>query len=443
MNEIVRRLLMMVGIITIGTVLILFNASLIITISASVAFGIIMTMGLGLLKIKDFKKIIHPKSIATENSKHTAKTEQPRPKKERKHLFSKGLFSRFRKNNPKNQKDKKKKGSEKESKNTKNKGISASLAAAIGSFNSTIAKARDKKHTDKLDSLLDTTIGEPIVSSSDAKGPSDDSDSFDDEDFGSLDSLEIEGEEISIDSDMGISGKSSSLQNQGSDELNLDNEINSILLAAGDISEDEEGELVLQTIEDGLDEESFINLPDPVPDTHHSNLNDSLNELENLTEFESDNFGDDELSDFDAIDLDELETDDLSIETDEIIIEEEEDVDDTDILPDDQISLQDKKTVETNGLGLGNDNSLFGSTDGGNPEIDGEISFSRKNEFDDILSLLESDNKKVKRGPEPSLLRDLKDVHVDTEDLIGELKMVLHSMGGKSDQITNPDDRSE
>ncbi|KAF1078438.1 hypothetical protein [Methanogenium sp. MK-MG] len=436
MNEVVRRLLMMVGIIAIGTFLILSDASLIVTISASVAFGIIMTMGLGLLKIEDFKKITAPKNTTTENSAQTAKTEKPQPKKERKNFFSKGIFSRFKKNNTKNQKDKKKNSPGKEPTETKSTRISAGLAAAIGSFSTTIAKARDKKHTEKLDSLLNTAIDEPITSASDAKEPSDGIDSFDDEDFGSLDSLEIEGEELSFDSDMDLPATSSSHQNDDSDEFNMDNEINSILLAAGETPEGADGEFALQAIEDGLDEGSFINLPDAVSDIQHANLNDSLNELENLTEFDKDNFGADELSDFDAIDLDELETDDLSIETDEIIIEEEEEVDDGDILPDDHVSLQDKKIS-------GNEISHLGNTNLGDLELDEAVSFSRKNEYDDILSVLESDIKKVKKGPEPSLLRDMKDVHVEAKDLVEELEKVLHSMGGKSRQINNQNDRSE
>ncbi|WP_157199928.1 hypothetical protein [Methanogenium cariaci] len=426
MNEVLRRLLMMVGIVAIGTFLILSDASLMMTMAASVAFGIIMMMGLGLLKVEDFKKITHPRSIKTGNAKKTAKTEKPQPKKERKNFFSKGVFSRFKKNNRKNQKDKKKDRLEKEPTETKNTRISAGLAAAIGSFNTTIAKARDKKHTEKLDSLLNTVIDEPITSPSDAKEPSDEIDSFDDEDFGDLDSLEIEGEELSFDSDMDMSATSSSLQNNGSDEFNLDNEINSILLAAGDTPpEGDDGEFAIQAIDDGLDEDSFINLPDAVSETQDANPNDSLNELENLTGFETDSLGADEFSDFDAIDLDELETDDLSIETDEIIIEEEEEVDDGAVLPDDNIALGDTKISEDEQSHLGNTN--FSDLD-----LDETVSFSRKNEYDDILSVLESDIKTVKKGPEPSILRDMKDIHVEAKDLVGELETVLSSLGGEN-----------
>lgn len=453
MNEKMRRLLMMIGIITIGTILVLFNASFIITISASIVFGFVMTIGLGLLKTEDIKKIIATKNSKTESSKKNPEDERSKQNKGNKNKFSGKLFSGFQKKNKNNdlKKEPKKAKESKKPKESKNTRISAGLAAAIGSFNTTITKKHDKKHAEKIDSLLNTAIDEPIQSPTDTEisqsdlplmnnndGLSDGIDSFDDEDFGNLDSLEIEGEEMPTNFDLDIPVESSSHLNQGSDELNLDNEINSILLAAGETPDETDGELVLQGIEDGLDEESFVDIPDSVPDLQsgspNDSLNDSLNELDNITGFEETNLDNDDFSNLETINLDELETDDLLIETEEIIIEDEEIIDDVDLIPDENTPLEDQNISEKDGMNLGNETSLFGNSSFGTPEIEEKVSFSKTGEFDDILSVLESDIKKTKKGPEPSLLRDLKDIHVESNDLVEELETVLNSMGMKKSQ---------
>jgi len=451
---------MMIGIVTIGTALVWYNASLVVTISASIVFGFFMTIGLGLLKTEDLKKITARKKGESGSSKKNPDKEKPKTEnkkskqnKENKNSFSNKIFSRFhkdKKNNPKKEsiqsKDSEKTKGSKESKITR---ISTGLAAAIGSFNATRAKKRDEKHTEKIDSLINSTINEPIQSPSDTdisqselpvreetEELSDGIDPFDDEDFGSLDSLEIDGEEMPVTIDTDIPVESPSLQDQDSDEFNMDNEINSILLAAGEVPEGSESGCVLQGIEDGLDEESFIDLPDSVPDiqTTSTSLNDSLNELENITNLGETNLVDDDFSNFDEIDLDELETDDILIETEEIIIEEDEVIDDVDILPDDTVASQEQNTSEKNSLDFGNDAALFGNTAFSTPEMEETVSFSKPNEFDDILSVLESDIKKTKKGPDPSLLRDLKDVHIESNDLVTELEIVLNSMGKKTNQ---------
>lgn len=108
----------------------------------------------------------------------------------------------------------------------------------------------------------------------------------------------------------------------------------------------------VQGIEDGLDEESFINLPKGLTEKHHTaSLTDSLNELDTLKNFDLSTNGDDPFSDLDLIDLDELEMDGLSLESDEIIIEEEEDVNANGIFPDDYVSSQE--------AGMGNNEVLF------------------------------------------------------------------------------------
>lgn len=495
MNEIIRRIVMMIGIVAIGTILIFFNTSIIITLSATLAFGIIMAMGTGLLKKEDFTrlsnlKIPSIKNIVHKKDREKSESKKTEPKKginKEKNPGKTGtILSRFHKPDQKtSQTDKPTK--------SKKTGFSAGLSAAIGSFNSTIHKSRDKKHSEKIDTLLKTTINEPVISPDDSADnqpesassenmdelPSDDMDLFDEEDFASLDSLEIEGEEIQFDFDGDDPVEPPSSRNNDSDTQNMDDEINSILLAGNAFDEDddisseypndtdspepqsleednqdidaEEGlfnseEFFVQGIEDGLDEESFINLPDspPIenPNPSKITLNDSLDELSNITEFEKMDQRDDEFSGFDAINLDELETDDFSLETDEIIIEEEE-INETDILPDDFIPSPDMDDAK-NETSLSTGNNILSDNTGLNtPEMDAPISFSTKNEYDDIMDVLQSDAKKTKTISHSSLVRDLKDVNVEAKDLVSELETVLNAMGGKPRQTDTQNKKDE
>ncbi|MDE4907083.1 hypothetical protein L0665_00375 [Methanogenium marinum] len=504
MNEFIRRVVMVIGIVTIGTILIFFNASIIITLSATLAFGVIMAMGIGLLKKEDFKRLSNLKIPSIKNIRHKKdstksedkkqKSKKPDSKKDKKTHKTGNILSRFHKNEQntdKTEKSKTEKSKTEKSKKSEKNGFSAGLSAAIGSFKTSIHKSRDKNHSDKIDSLLKTTIDEPVLSPQDSADNqpelalpddpdelSDDMDLFDDEDFASLDSLDIEGEETLFDFDGGNSIESQSEEKDDSGTLNMDDEINSILLSENAFDEDEDfspvypdgtgssasqskdtdnkenpeeeglfnsDEFFVQGIEDGLDEESFIHLPETPNEnqkTSKATLNDSLDELSNITEFEKLNQDEDEFSGFDAINLEELETDDFSLETDEIIIEEEE-INDADILPDDFIPSPDidstKNEIDQN---TGNDNLSDGSGFS-NSEMNESMSFSGKNEYDDILSVLKSDIKTTKKAPQTSLVRELKDVHVESKDLVEELELVLHAMGGKSGKTNGQDEESE
>ncbi|WFN35185.1 hypothetical protein L1S32_03445 [Methanogenium sp. S4BF] len=495
MNEIVRRLIMMIGIVFVGTILIFFNTSVYITITAALAFGLIMAMALGLLKKEDFNRLKNLKMPSIKKVKAKKETKKQESKKETKKKESKQdkkitksgpIFSRFRKKEQKN-------APADEPKKTEKSRLSAGVSAALGSFNATVSKARDNRHSEKINSLLNSTIDEPLASSpgtgTDTPAPvllddtnmsSDEMDFFNDEDFASLDSLEIEGEEMSFDFDREQSTVSPAEKEQDSG-LNLDDEINSILLAENAFDDDyddtdltpesasapvssktepkdaddqatrpEEGlfnseEFFVQGIEDGLDEESFISLPDSFSESRipAATLNDSLDELSSIKDFEKSNPEDDPFSDFNAINLDELETDDLSLETDEIIIEEEE-INETDIFPDDYLPSKDSGEAKSGSDKDSEDNNFLLEDSGLNtPQIDAPISFSGKNEYDDILSVLKSDIKLTKKAPQASLVRDMKDVNVTAVDLAEELEIVLHAMGGKSRPINDLNDRSE
>ncbi len=481
MNEIIRRIVMMLGIVAIGTILIFFNTSAIITISATLAFGVIMAMGLGLLKKEDFKRLSNLKIPSIKkDSKLKKENKKPESKKEsgtdKKNVETGNLLSRFHK------KEKETNQTEK-SKQTNNKGFSAGLNAAISSFITTVHKSRDNKHSEKIDNLLKTTIDEPVLSPSDiAKNQpesplSDDMGLFDDDDFDSLDSLEIEGEETLFDFDGENPIESRSTLKKDSDTLNMDDEINAILLSGNALDEDddfssgdhndivspepqhrdtekqdigaEEGlfnseEFFVQGIEDGLDEELFINLPNTHTgnqNTTKTSLKDSLDELSNITEFEKITKGDDTFSGFDAINLEELETDEFSLETDEIIIEEEEEISETDILPDDFISSPDTGNTKNELELKAAKNNLFDNSGINTLEIDDSMSFSGKNEYDDILNVLKSDIKTTKKAPQTSLVRDMKDVHVEAKELVEELEIVLHAMGGKSHKTNDQEER--
>jgi hypothetical protein len=227
MSEIVRRIVMMIGIVSIGTILIFFNASVIITISATLAFGVVMAMGLGLLKKEDFNKLTSFKKNSNKSTKLKKESKKQESKKDKKSIQIGKIFSQFHKTE---QKD----NLTSETKKPEKNGLSAGLSAALGSFSTTINKARDNSHSEKIDDLLNTTIDEPRLPSlitadnqpesslfDDANELSDEIGFFDDEDFDSLDSLEIEGEEILFDFDEENRTKYNSEQKQDSDTLNL------------------------------------------------------------------------------------------------------------------------------------------------------------------------------------------------------------------------------
>ena len=488
MNEIVRRFIMMVGIVAIGTILIFFDTTIYITIVAALVFGITMALGLGLLSKEDFIRLKNRKknlSTKTESKEETEKTETPiktektkktESPKEKKPSRIGTFFSRFRKKEPENVPSVQSKKSQKGR-------LSAGLSAALGSFGSTIGKAQDKKHSEKIDSLLNSTIDEPLTASSGSAGkqpksvlPDDIGDAtdemglFDDQDFTGMDSLEIEGDDSSFNFESVLPTGSPAGANEDSGGLNLDDEINAILLAGNAFDDDdsfsaddfndtlspkppisddlgslsEEGlfntdAFFVQGIEDGLDEESFINLPKGLTEKHHTaSLTDSLNELDSLKNFDLSTNGDDPFSDLDLIDLDELEMDGLSLESDEIIIEEEEDVNANGIFPDDYVSSQEAGMGNNEGTILSSKDSALNT-----PGVPEAISFSGKNEYDDILSLLQSDIKVAKKLPQKSLLRDMNDIKVTSEELEEELGTVLHLMGGKITPISTIQNRSE
>lgn len=490
MNEIIRRITMMIGIVAVGTILIFLDASIPVTLGATLAFGIIMAMGLGLLKPEDFKRKISSKEKSpkiTDTSQKPKRTlfqkkqeretdKEQNKKQDKKGTKSGGLKQIFSRSDKKTSE----KGNQKSSGNKGEKSkFSASLSATIASFQGTLKKTRDNKRTENIDSLLNSAIEEPVAPtenliesepesriSDSSTDFSDDFGSFDDEDFANLNSLEIDGEEISLDIDPNALDESRIPDNYDSDTVNMDEEINSILFAENafddedvmvsvslpenpddtDLSKEpdtfDSDVFFVQGIEDGLDEESFIDIPETDADNQKSaTLTDTLDELDNLPGFEK-SYPDDEFSDFHSIDLEELDTNELSIETDEIIIEEEEEIDETEILPDDFIPSSDgvntqNKNVQKNDAS----GSLFESTAQFATEIDTPISFSGKGEYDDILNVLESDIKKAKTGPEPSLVRDMKDVHVEAKDLAEELETVLNLMGGKSSKPDDTDTR--
>ncbi|WAI01040.1 hypothetical protein [Methanogenium organophilum] len=469
MNEIARRIVMMIGIVAVGTILIFLNASIPITLVATLGFGVIMAIGLGLLKSEDLKQIPglrgkNPnKPDNTKEIKINPSQKDP-DQKEKKSLGFKKVFSRSKKDS-----DKKEAQPTLHKKEGGNR-LSAGLSATLASFQSTIHKARDNKHAEKIDTLLNSAIKEPVVSSdnlsdSDPDAPSSDDpsdlsdefDFFDDEDFESLDSLEIDGEDISLDLNADIPDESKISQDSDSDTLNIDDEIHSILLAENaldaeedllsesllknteieDISTEEEefdsDIFFVQGIEDGLDEEPFIHIRETSPENQNTvTLNETLEELTNIPEFEKIDISDDEFSDFHSINLEELDTDDLSIETDDIIIEEEEEIGEAEVLPDDFITSSGGMSNQNEDfLTAENNNSLLGNSGSESSQINETISFSGKNEYDDILSVLKSDIKKTKKGPDPSLIREMKDVHVEAKDLADELETVLSVMGGK------------
>lgn len=262
-----------------------------------------------------------------------------------------------------------------------------------------------KKKDDKEKAKPATSSG---VIKADA-GESIDDEPEEDDLFGDINLDELDDEELDDfgDNDAAI--------DMGQDDAYMADDVASILAQAGDL-------------DDELPEEGFNQpLETPVDDSLDTSFDDSID--------------DDLLSadgDLDSIDLDELETGDEEeipdgFEDSEEIedpladsaIEEEEGRDKT---KSDEFSFGDSVEAISSNVGFSDasgketKSSFFSKSGGGGSMGEG-----------DLLSELKSGTKNVKKKQDLSLVRELKDAQVSSEELEEELSNLLTILGGKKD----------
>jgi len=219
---------MMSGIILVGTIFIVLDTPVPVMIGGTVAFGIILIMGLGLLTIEDVKRIpaLFPRSkdrnegsrkgpndqgeqkdLKNQKKQKSAQSEGKDSKiNEEKRVFS-GLRDRVRHTSAACASPDGKKSGKSGATNSPGDrvGIRAGLALAVSSLQARLVRSKDSSHGQKIDELLDSAIYEPVAPISEKnignreEPPEDDnsisdifSDELDDEDFGLLDDIEID-----------------------------------------------------------------------------------------------------------------------------------------------------------------------------------------------------------------------------------------------------------
>jgi hypothetical protein len=492
MNETLRRIVMMFGIIIVGSIFIFFDTSTPLIIGGSVAFGIILIMGLGLLTIEDFKRI--PGFIGrSKDRNHTGqkntKGHQPSSSNKQDAQESKralplsGWRERLR-----HDEGKKSSSAGTDTKKTKpadasrdRKGIRTGLALAMGSVKTRFIRSKDSSHEQKIDELLDSTIhGSVNGNAQDIVVPEDSSEEkdaipdifsndFDDEDFGLLDDIELDDEirdpdtilpvgapddeePFSTHTDDAAAGMMSiesilagETASGGEEEISFEypdtdvpaeNEMK--FEPAGDFDGIEVDGGIL-TLDDDLTETPFTGSVEKIQDIDTGN-EFSFELSEDANPFGQDGSGDSDEEAFDAFSLDDLDLDDEGSLDDlglDIVDDEEEEIDSVGLLPDD--ILPENNTGKDSSHSKAEVLNFGGFGDSSSEEF---MSFGGGAD-DGLLSMLKTDMQKKKSVQDESLVRDMKDSNVKVQELVDGLEDVLKKMGGKSSLQTTDQDKEK
>ena len=483
MNETLRRIVMMFGIIIVGSIFIFFDISTPLIIGGSLAFGIILIMGLGLLTVEDFKRI--PAIIGRSNNrnrtsqkdtkgKQSSSSNKQEAQESKRTMPLSGWRERLRHDG-----DKVPSSAGTNTTKTKptgpsgdRKGIRTGLALAMGSVKTRFIRSKDSSHGQKIDELLDSTIHEPVNADvrdiAVPEDPSEEKDAipdifsndFDDEDFGLLDDIELDDEirdretipsggepdeEYSpdtndVDADAGMMSIDSILAGEttsgGEDEISFeypDTDIPAEDEMTFESNDDFDGIEVdggILTLDDDLTKTPFTGSVEKIQDIGSDTGNEYSFELsEDAHPFGPCGSEDSDVEAFDTFSLDDLDLDDEGSLDDlglDIVEEEGEEIDSTGLLPDDVLmentpgtDTSSSKTEVLNFGGFGDSSSEEFMSFGGGDD-------------DGLLSMLKTDMKKKKSVQDESLVRDMKDSNVKVQELVDGLEDVLKKMGGKS-----------
>lgn len=445
MNDSTRRLIMMLTIILAGTAVTFLELSPVLVFLISMIIGIVMLFGLNILSFEELKedllafreRLDQPISLkkskqdkAPEEQKETSKEKKVSKTKERekgkkRELPFSGLIEKIQSKLPAKE-EKKGKPKEKPGKSSFISGLSAKIG---------LKESKEDK-TKKIDELLDKAINEPVAgdiaggASTGVATPE-----VEEEDFSEFDSLDLGLEDEDSDFEFG----------DGEDIPEPGKDTASLSAVSGGEEEIPDSAIAEILAKEGIefDLDSDDEFPEMAGDEESPELNEGGSKgLSDLDELDSDVSGldlnDEELDEFDQIDLDEIETDEEpdfeEDEEDNIEIgDSEEETQDVVVAPpdesDDLFAAPPKEWSQTTaGAGpeeIAADEPLSLSFGGGGGGLD----------EDDLFAMLKADTKKAVVVQEQSLVRDLKDVNVESSELVDGLETVLLSLGVKVEKI--------
>lgn len=435
-----RRLLMMLTIVLAGSAITFIDLSPAIAILIALGVGIVMLFALQMVTFDELKigfsnlkdKLNQPISIKKDKSKESASKDTPAIKTEKPEIKDKKAgkkreipFASYLQkipfikdkigtkssdiNKPEKKDDK---TDDKRKDDSSKKSLFPTFSSAFGFLK---GKTEKKDKAKKIDELLDKTVkGEfpsELSETEDIQG-GESIDSSEEDEFSDFDDLDLGLEE-----DEDISVENSDSKPAGFEEEIPESTIADILLKEG--------------IELELDDEEFPAADSQNEDEETTDSDVSSSGLSEFDELDDDVSGldldDEELDEFDDIDLDEIETED------EIDLGEEEETEEIEIgvsdeeMPEpvepeeDIISAPPKEWTQTRQTSVSSDDDNLYETPmslalGGGDD-------------DDLFAMLKSDTKKAVSVQELSLVRDLKDIKVESEELVDELEDILVQFG--------------
>jgi hypothetical protein len=389
MNAKKRRVLLLSGTVITGTVLIFLDAPLFLVLAASIAMGALMLVLLSQRKPTSDGDDVKTKSA--ERKSLFSRTIAPAQSTEK--ISAKGVPSRGKRFHA----------------------FIRNCSQYIGKIPSILKRSRNQeKEMEYIDTLLDLTLKPELLEKEIKNTAMDD---------GALFSLEGDKDEMPDIPDFEVGNEPSVVEKVEFDEnLDLSFGPEDEELSLGDMdSVDVEGESapdenlaegVLPPDED-MDfdfeiEEGFPQIQEidkaelDVPETPFEDL-DSLSELTEI------DLGEEEIA-LDNIDLDTLEIEDSGAEEDEDLNQIDEDL---------RVYQEDAKPES--------------SMDASVPDAPGEqVSFDfGRGDDSEIMDLLRAETKGQTATQDDSILRDMKGVQVDSEELVGELEEVVNILDQK------------
>ena len=405
MKDSSRRMILMLTIVIVGSALIFLDVSTEVLIAGTIAIGLISLIGLGILSFLDIKEslrkffwtIRHPLSLL----RRKGKTE----KKAKKEIKQQGQEP-LKKAQPDEVGEK---TAKKRLSFPSIKGTSSRIKNTLFTIGRSFKKEKNAQgKTEKINSLLDKTINEPI----DGESP------LEMEDFDEFDIGEEEMEGF----DLSESGQNAS-GHPGTENLEpeiTDSQIADILAneeaSSGIDLNIEENEFPEFTSEDGVSSEESGG----ISDSGIGNLGE-LSDISNL-----------EFEDEDLDHLDELSLDDIEPDTEPDEFPEEIEIENVEIGE----SVKDASQVSDDVDAFVAPPDEWSQTSSINPDeldSDEEISFGPDGgDENDLFAMLKSDTKKVVSVQEESLVRELKDVHVEAGELVEGLESILNKLENKS-----------
>ncbi|MBN1432152.1 MAG: hypothetical protein JW931_05225 [Methanomicrobiaceae archaeon] len=441
MNDSTRRLIMMLTIILAGTAVTFLELSPIIVIIISLVIGIVMLFGLKILSfeelkedISSFKERLNQPISLKRTGKEKARLPKEPSKDEIKDKKREIPFAGILEKLPFKKSEKK----EKEVPGEK-KSFLSGLSEKINS------KEKKEDKTKQIDELLDKTINEPIVSPEQPGETLEGAETgIEEDDFSDFDNL-----------DLGLEDDESELDFEEEDESIERPEIIQDASATGKEEEIPDSAIAEILAKEGIDldldsDDEFPNMDTDIEGEDDQKGTDGgfgdIDELDN--DISGLDLEEDELGEFDQIDLDEIEPEeDIDLEEEdeekiEIGDDEEETLDVVMAPPDesDDLFAAPPKEWSQTKPGITESADSFGDTT--------SLAFGGGGDEDDLFAMLKSDTKKAVTVQEMSLVRDLKDTRIESRELVDGLETVLHQLGVKVEKIeddedSNPDNINE